>query len=81
MKGCNVVHGMLTDWLLTLFVPLDLLKRASESYFPLFSLNGKFPVGTIAPPLLAEQQLPSLPRLERLCCRSSERPEITIYQL
>ena len=56
-----------------LFGPLDRLIKASESYFPLFSLNGKLP-GTIAPPLLVEQQLPSLPRLDELLCLSPERP-------
>jgi hypothetical protein len=56
-----------------LFGPLGRLIRASESYFPLFSLNGKLP-GTIAPPLLVEQQLPSLPRLDELLCLSPERP-------
>ena len=70
--------AMLTDGLLMLFGPLALLIRASESYFPLFALfshNGKVP-GTIAPPLLPEQQLLSLPLLVRLFCRSSERPMI-----
>ena len=69
--------SILTDGLLMLFGPLALLINASESHFPLlarFSVNGKVP-GTIASPLLPEQQLPSLPRLERLFCRSSERPE------
>ena len=57
-----------------LLVPLDLRRRASESYFPLFSFIVKVP-GTTGPPLLPEQQLPSLPLLDKLGCRSDEKPE------